>query len=115
MDLESRSRWEAYTKAKEIMLERTHIPEAPWWVVEAVDKKRARLNCIAHLLTRVPYQEVPHQKPALPARVHNPDYHRHPVPHELYVPDHYANLAAEHAEHVEAEAQSAEVKASAAN
>jgi polyphosphate kinase len=113
MDLESRSRWEAYTKAKEIMLERTHIPEAPWWVVEAVDKKRARLNCIAHLLTRVPYQEVPHLKPALPARVHNPEYHRNPVPHELYVPDHYANLAAEHAERVEAEAQSGDAKASA--
>ena len=57
MDLESRRRWELYTKAKETMLERTHIPEAPWWVVEAVDKKRARLNCIAHLLTRVPYEE----------------------------------------------------------
>ena len=115
MDLESRSRWEAYTKAKEIMLERTHIPEAPWWVVEAVDKKRARLNCIAHLLTRVPYQEVPHQKPALPARVHSPEYHRNPVPHEMYVPDHYASVAAEHAERVEAEAQSGEAKASAAN
>ena len=107
MDLESRSRWEAYTKAKEIMLERTHIPEAPWWVVEAVDKKRARLNCIAHLLTRVPYQEVPHQKPALPARVHSPEYHRNPVPHEMYVPDHYATVAAEHAERVEAEAAAA--------
>ena len=58
MDVESRSRWEAYTKAKEAMLERTHIPEAPWWIVEAVDKKRARLNCISHLLTQVPYQEV---------------------------------------------------------
>ena len=111
MDLESRRRWEEYTKAKEVMLQRSHIPEAPWWVVEAVDKKRARLNCIAHLLTRAPYQEVPHQKPALPARVHNPDYHRHPVPHELYVPDHYANLAAEHAEHMEA--QGGETKASA--
>jgi polyphosphate kinase len=97
MDLESRRRWEAYTKAKETMLERTHIPEAPWWVVEAVDKKRARLNCMAHLLTRVPYQEVPHEKPALPARVHNPDYHRNPVPHEMYVPDHYATLVAEEA------------------
>ncbi len=48
MDLESRRRWEAYTKAKEAMLERTHIPEAPWWVIEADDKKRARLNCIGH-------------------------------------------------------------------
>ncbi|PXC06755.1 polyphosphate kinase 2, partial [Pseudomonas aeruginosa] len=55
MDLESRRRWEAYTKAKETMLERTHIPEAPWWVVQADDKKRARLNCIHHLLQQMPY------------------------------------------------------------
>jgi len=97
MDLESRRRWELYTKAKETMLERTHIPEAPWWVVEAVDKKRARLNCIAHLLTRVPYEEIPHEKPMLPARVHNPEYHRMPTPSEIIVPDHYAKLVAEHA------------------
>ncbi|HYR24502.1 MAG TPA: polyphosphate kinase 2, partial [Aquabacterium sp.] len=49
MDLESRRRWEDYTRAKEAMLERTHIAEAPWWIVQAVDKKRARLNCIHHL------------------------------------------------------------------
>src|SRR5271170_4620059 len=97
MDLESRRRWELYTKAKERMLERTHIPEAPWWVIEAVDKKRARLNCIAHLLTRIPYEEVPYVKPSLPKRVHNPEYHRSPIPHEMYVPDHYATLAAEQA------------------
>jgi hypothetical protein len=54
---------------------------------------------------------VAHQKPVLPARVHNPDYHRHPVPHEMYVPDHYANVVAEHAEQMEA--QSGEAKASA--
>ena len=54
MDVQSRARWEQYTKAKEEMLHRTHIPEAPWWVVEAVDKKRARLNCIAHLLAADP-------------------------------------------------------------
>ena len=58
MDLESRRRWEDYTKAKEVMLERTHIPEAPWWVVQAVDKKKARLNCIDHLLAQVPYKEI---------------------------------------------------------
>jgi len=95
MDLESRRRWEFYTKAKEAMLERTHIPEAPWWVVEAVDKKRARLNCMAHLLTRVPYEEVPHEKPALPKRVHNPEYHRMPTPPEIIVPDHYASIVPE--------------------
>ena len=111
MDLESRRRWEAYTKAKEIMLERTHIPEAPWWVVEAVDKKRARLNCIAHLLTRVPYQEVPHEKPILPARAHNPEYHRNPIPKDMYVADHYANIAAEHAEHAEADGREARADA----
>ncbi len=95
MDLESRRRWELYTKAKETMLERTHIAEAPWWVVEAVDKKRARLNCIAHLLTRIPYEEVPHEKPLLPKRVHNPEYHRMPTPPEIIVPDHYATLVPE--------------------
>jgi polyphosphate kinase 2 len=86
MDMESRRRWEAYTKAKETMLERTHIPEAPWWIVEAVNKKKARLNCIHHLLAQVPYAEVERQPVALPARVHNPDYLRNPVPEAMYVP-----------------------------
>ena len=89
MDLESRVRWEAYTKAKETMLERTHIPEAPWWVVQAVDKKKARLNCIAHLLSQLPYQEVPHPTVVLPARVRNPEYLRQPVPVSMYVPEVY--------------------------
>ena len=89
MDLESRRRWEAYTKAKEAMLERTHIPEAPWWVVEAVDKKRARLNCIHHLLEQVPYAEVQHPAVTLPPRERNPEYHRRPVPKEMYVPEVY--------------------------
>ena len=89
MDVEARSRWEAYTKAKEVMLERTHIPEAPWWVVEAVDKKKARLNCISHLLDQIPYEVVPHAEVVLPARVHNPDYTRHPVPADMHVPNRY--------------------------
>jgi polyphosphate kinase len=91
MDLQSRSRWEQYTKAKETMLEKTHIPEAPWHVVEAVDKKRARLNCIAHLLKQIPYQDVPYEEPSLPERVHNPNYLRGPIPKEMYVPDVYAD------------------------
>ena len=90
MDLQSRARWEQYTAAKEAMLSRTHIPEAPWWVVEAVDKKRARLNCIADLLTQIPYEPVPYVEPALPERVHNPTYVRHPIPKEMYVRDRYA-------------------------
>jgi polyphosphate kinase 2 len=89
MDLESRRRWEAYTKAKEAMLERTHIPEAPWWIVEAVDKKRARLNCIAHLLSQLPYQDIERPEVVLPARIHNPDYIRGPVPDDMYVPKFY--------------------------
>ena len=89
MDLESRRRWEDYTKAKETMLEHSHIPEAPWWIVQGNDKKRARLNCMAHLLTQIPYQETQHPLVVLPARVHNPDYHRHPVPSQMIVPDLY--------------------------
>ena len=89
MDFESRRRWEAYTKAKETMLERTHIPESPWWVVQAVDKKRARLNCIAHLLSQFPYEEIEHPTITLPQRVRNPDYLRHPVPDSIFVPEIY--------------------------
>lgn len=89
MDLESRVRWESYTKAKELMLERTHIPEAPWWIVDGVDKKSARLNCIQHLLDQIPYQEISHPTVTLPGRVHNPDYLRNPVPASMYVPDIY--------------------------
>jgi len=89
MDLQSRVRWEQYTKAKEEMFERTNIPEAPWFIVQGNDKKRARLNCIAHLLSRVPYEEVPHTPLALPERVFNPHYERHNLPHELYVPERY--------------------------
>ncbi|TWT22521.1 polyphosphate kinase 2 [Luteimonas marina] len=86
MDLESRRRWELYTKAKEEMIERSHIPEAPWWIVEGNDKKRARLNCIHHLLTQIPYSEVAHPQIELPAREHHPDYLRNPVPEEMFVP-----------------------------
>jgi polyphosphate kinase len=86
MDLESRRRWEQYTQAKEEMFQRTHIPEARWWVIEGVDKKRARLNCIHHLLRQIPYGDVHHEPIAMPEREHQPDYLRHPVPKELYVP-----------------------------
>jgi polyphosphate kinase len=86
MDLESRRRWELYTKAKEVMLERTHIPESPWWVVPADDKKRARLNCISHLLTQMPYAEIERPGITLPERVRHENYRRHQVPGEIYVP-----------------------------
>src|SRR5580692_1853759 len=89
MDLESRRRWEDYTRAKETMLERSHIAEARWWVVQAVDKKRARLNCIHHLLKQFPYGEV-HKTPfVLPQREHHEHYSRQAVPAEMLVPEIY--------------------------
>jgi polyphosphate kinase 2 len=89
MDLESRRRWEDYTRAKEIMLERSHIPEARWWVVQAVDKKRARLNCIDHLLRQFPYTEVPKSSVVLPDRERDEHYSRQAVPAEMLVPEIY--------------------------
>ena len=89
MDLESRRRWEDYTKAKEEMLQRTHIAEAPWWVVPADDKKKARLNCITHLLSQLPYQEIERPEVVLPPRVRHEDYVRHPVPQSMIVPQEY--------------------------
>jgi len=85
MDLESRRRWEDYTKAKETMLERSHTTEAPWWVVQADNKKKARLNCIEHLLQQIPYTTVDKPTVKLPPRVHNADYIRQPVPADMYV------------------------------
>ncbi|MDC7788998.1 polyphosphate kinase 2 [Rhodoplanes sp. TEM] len=89
MDLQSRVRWEDYTRAKEDMLIRTNIREAPWFIVEGNDKKRARLNCIDHLLHQIPYAPVPHEPIALPDRVFNPNYERRTLPTELYVPQKY--------------------------
>jgi len=89
MDLQSRVRWEDYTRAKEDMFARTSIAEAPWFIVEGNDKKRARLNCIDHLLGRIPYNELPHTPVTLPNRVFNPEYERHVLPIELFVPQKY--------------------------
>lgn len=89
MDLESRRRWEDYTKAKEVMFERTHIPEARWWVVEGDDKKKARLNCINHLLSQIPYQEIQRDEVVLPEREHHDNYQREPIAEDMYVPNVY--------------------------
>ena len=89
MDLQSRVRWERYTEAKEVMLERTHIAEAPWWVVQATDKKAARLNCIHHLLSLVPYHDIEHPPVILPGRERHPDYVRQPVPQNMMVPEYF--------------------------
>jgi polyphosphate kinase 2 len=89
MDLESRRRWEEYTQAKDVMLQRSHIPEARWWVVHAVDKKRARLNCIDHLLKQFDYHEVPKTTVVLPEREHHEHYSRQAVPADMLVPEIY--------------------------
>jgi polyphosphate kinase 2 len=86
MDLESRRRWEEYTKAKEVMLDRTHIEQAPWRIVHADDKKKARINCIHHLLTQIPYAEIEHPEIVLPLRERHDDYVRKPIPQDLLVP-----------------------------
>ena len=66
MDIESLRRWDSYTRAKEMMFQRTHRPEAPWWIVDAEDKRRARLNCIHHLLSQVPYRDIATRTLAMP-------------------------------------------------
>ncbi|WP_110951576.1 polyphosphate kinase 2 [Pseudomonas bohemica] len=89
MDLESRRRWEDYTHAKEEMLTRSHTDVAPWWIVEADDKKRARLNCIHHLLSQIPRGDIESSLVVLPEREYNADYLRAPVPREMVVPSVY--------------------------
>jgi len=86
MDLQARVRWEKYTKAKEEMFERTSIAEAPWYIVEGNDKRRERLNCMAHILSKIPFKEIKQEKVSLPNRVFNPDYERQTLPNALYVP-----------------------------
>jgi polyphosphate kinase 2 (PPK2 family) len=87
MDLESRNRWVEFSKAKDEMFVHTDIPEAPWYVVEADDKRRARLNCIAHLLSIVPYQDRVVAPFELPPRPPEGDYQRPPRELFHYVPD----------------------------
>ncbi|SFI53105.1 polyphosphate kinase 2 [Celeribacter neptunius] len=89
MDLQSRIRWEDYTKAKEDTFFRTNIPEAPWYIVEGNDKKRARLNCMDHLLSLFDYEEMDHDEVYLPERIYKKDYERAVLPPELYVPRKY--------------------------
>ncbi len=92
MDLESITRWEDYSRAKDEMMIHTDIPEAPWYVVESDDKKRARINMMAHLLSSIPYEEVPPPVLELPARPRPKGYERPPREHTTYVPDHCATL-----------------------
>jgi len=89
MDLKSRSRWVEYSKAKDIMFEWTDTPDSPWHVVNADDKKRARLNCISHLLSLIPYQDLTPPPIELPTRQENTGYVRPPIEKQRFVPEIY--------------------------
>ena len=89
MDLYSRSRWVEYSKAKDIMMEHTSTPDAPWWEVDADDKRSARLNCIHHLLSLVPYREVSRETVKLPPRQEDSGYRRPPIESLNWIPTVY--------------------------
>lgn len=92
MDLESRQRWVEYSRAKDDMFVHTDIKQAPWYVVEADNKKRARLNCIKHLLNIIPYEDLTPAEFELPARASGGNYVRPPMKDQTFVPDHFSKL-----------------------
>ena len=89
MDLEARDRWEDYSRAKDVMLAHTNIPEAPWFTVEADDKKRSRLNLISHLLSKIPYEDITPPAFDLPSRKPSVGYVRPPINEQFFVPQIY--------------------------
>ncbi|PPS45043.1 polyphosphate kinase 2 [Chroococcidiopsis sp. TS-821] len=89
MDIESRDRWVEYSKAKDVMFAHTNIPEAPWFTVEADDKKRARLNCISHILSKIQYQDIVPEPMELPPRQPSGNYVRPPKNEQFFVPEVY--------------------------
>ena len=89
MDLQSRERWVEYSKAKDAMFASTDIKQAPWYVVNADNKPRARLNCISHLLSLIPYEEIPAEPLVLPPRRSGEGYVRPPITDQTFVPEIY--------------------------
>jgi polyphosphate kinase len=89
MDLESRRRWVEYSMAKDLMFAHTDIKQAPWYVVEADDKKRARLNCIRHLLSMIPYEDLTPEQIVLPPRQEDTGYVRPPISDQTFIPQVY--------------------------
>ena len=89
MDLESRSRWVEYSRAKDIMFAHSDIKQAPWFAVNADDKKRARLNSISHFLTMIPYEDLTPEEIALPPRQENEGYVRPPLSDQTFIPEVY--------------------------
>lgn len=92
IDIASRDKWVAFSKAKDLMMEHTDIPEARWYQVESEDKRRARLNCIRHVLSAIPYEDVTPPPIELPPRPHDTtNYVRPPRGNHVVVPDYYAD------------------------
>ncbi len=89
MDMESRKRWVEYSRAKDQMFLYTHLPESPWWVVNSDNKERARLNCIHHLLSMVPYEDLTPPPIELPPRQEDTGYVRPPISSQTFVPEVY--------------------------
>ncbi len=89
MDVEARSRWVEYSKAKDVMMQYTDISQVPWYVVNADNKRKARLNCISHLLSLIPYNDLTPQEVELPPRQENPGYVRPPFEKHNFVPEIY--------------------------
>ncbi|QNJ19848.1 polyphosphate kinase 2 [Synechococcus sp. A18-25c] len=89
MDLEARNRWVDFSRAKDEMFNRTNIPEAPWFTVEADDKRRARLNCLRHVLGKVPWEDMTPPAIELPPRPKQGDYTRPPINEQFFVPNTY--------------------------
>ena len=89
MDLEARNRWVEFSRAKDEMFASTNIPEAPWFTVEADDKRRARLNCLRHVLSKVPWEDMTPPAIKLPDRPHQGDYIRPPINEQFFVPNAY--------------------------
>jgi polyphosphate kinase len=96
MDLESVTRWEDYSRAKDEMFVHTDIPEAPWYVVDSADKRSARINMIAHLLSTVHYHDVRQPSLVLPHRPKSQGYVRAPMESQTFVPDHAAAVLSDH-------------------
>ena len=89
MDLEARNRWVDFSRAKDEMFTRTNIPEAPWFTVEADDKRRARLNCLRHVLSKVPWEDMTPPAIELPPRPKHGDYMRPPINEQFFAPNAY--------------------------
>ncbi|MBL7971216.1 MAG: polyphosphate kinase 2 [Prolixibacteraceae bacterium] len=96
MDIASREKWVEYSKAKDEMFKYTDIKQAPWYVVPADHKKLARLNCISHLLSLIPYESLPHAPIILPPRKKYPAYVRTPISDQTFVPDRYSREKDKH-------------------